>query len=497
MQEERQIYIIAMSIPNYVQNILDILELHGFEAYIVGGCVRDSLLGLKPKDWDITSNAKPTQIQQIFNNAKYKEHFNILSIGLKYGTLGIINKKTKQIVEITTYRIDGIYKDGRHPDSIHFATNIKDDLSRRDFTINALACKQINKEYKKTQILQKITPIHYISGINNKQHNIDSTKTCYMQLVDYYNGLMHIKMRRIECVGQAEQRFLEDSLRIMRAIRFSAVLPFEFTLNSETKQALNTLTKRLNYIAKERIQIEFSKLLCGQYAHNVLPIYQDTILFIMPILKHLTQEQLQYNYKAISLAPKNIIFRLVLLCCPIPYTKSICENIDDYLTQYKATLKCLRFDNKTIQTSLILLELTCNGTLLKLNNSKIELKYLLLQYDIQMIYQLLNLHAILQKTYEFVSHTSKDSIDNTTEIYNITHNLTTIIINNECYKLSQLEINGNILQDVAKSMDIQLLGRQIGTLLKKILKGVIEEKIPNNKSTLIEKTKNYIINHYK
>lgn len=489
MQEEGQTYIIAMSIPNYVQNILDILELHGFEAYIVGGCVRDSLLGLKPKDWDITSNAKPTQIQQIFNNAKYKEHFNILPIGLKYGTLGIINKKTKQVVEITTYRTDGIYKDGRHPDSIHFATTIKDDLSRRDFTINALACKQIKKEYKKTQILPTPTiPMHYI---------IDSTKTCYMQLVDYYNGLMHLKMRNIECVGQAEQRFLEDSLRIIRAIRFSAVLPFEFTLNNETKQALNTLTKRLNYIAKERIQIEFSKLLCGQYAHNVLPIYQNTILFIMPILKHLTQEQLQYNYKAISLAPKNIIFRLVLLCCPIPYTKSICDNIDDYLIQYKAILKCLRFDNKTIQTSLIILKLTCNGTLLILNNSKIELKYLLLQYDIQIVCQLINLYAILQKTYESISCGNKDSINNTTKIYNLTYNLTTIIINNECYKLSQLEINGNILQDVAKSMDIQLQGRQIGTLLKKILKDVIEEKIPNNKSTLIEKSKNYIINHYK
>lgn len=497
MQEGLQTYIIAISMPDCVQNILEILELHGFEAYIVGGCVRDSLLGLKPKDWDITSNAKPTQIQQIFSNTANKVNFDIFPIGLKYGTLGIKDKATKQIVEITTYRTDGIYKDGRRPESIQFAKTIKDDLSRRDFTINALACRIIKKDDKKMQALQMPTiPINHALESNLKTHNIDSIKTCDMQLVDYYNGLTHLKMRIIACVGKAEQRFLEDSLRIMRAIRFSAVLPFEFKIHNETKKALQALTEKLDCIARERIQDEFAKLLCGKYAHNALTIYQNTILFIMPILKHLTKKQLEHNYKAISLAPKNVILRLVLLCCPIPYTKSTNEkNIDNYLMRYKATCQYLHFDNKTIQTSLTLLQLICNGELLKTDNSKIALKYLLSKYDIQIVWQLVFLYAILQKTNNFISDSNKDSMESSiTKIHNLTNDLTAIILNNECYKLSQLAINGNILQDLAKSMGISLQGRQIGTLLKKLLKDVIEEKIPNDTHILITESKEYIRN---
>lgn len=490
-----QTYIITIAMPNYVNNILEILGMHGFEAYIVGGCVRDSLLGLKPKDWDIASNARTTQIQQIFNN---EANFDIIPIGLKYGTLGIKDKKINKIIEITTYRTDGVYKDGRRPESIQFITNIQDDLSRRDFTINALACKKIknNNKAQTPQILT--TPINNKLELNhNKPNNIDSIDTYHMQLVDYHNGLKHIKMRNIVCVGNAEQRFLEDSLRIIRAIRFCAVLPFNFTLDNKTKHALHKLTNRLNCISKERIQNEFAKLLCGQYTYNVLPIYKHTIFFIMPILKYLTKEQLQYNYKAISLAPKNIIIRLVLLCCPISYKNSICNNkIDDYLMQYEETCKKLHFNNKTIKNSLTLLKLICSYTLLTSSNSKITLKQLLLKHDIKIVWQLINIYVILQKTEDFLNN--KDYVKyNTTILCNLTHNLIAIILNNECYKLSQLAINGNIIQDIAKSMYISLHGEQIGKLLENLLQDVIEEKILNDTSTLTIEAKKYINKLYK
>ena len=135
-----------MQIPNYVIDILKILESHGFEAYIVGGCVRDSLLGLSPKDWDITSNAEPMQTQQIFD--LYDKDFEVIPIGLKYGTLGIRDRKTGNLVEITTYRFEGEYKDGRRPECIQFAKTLQEDLSRRDFSINALACRMLYKDIK-------------------------------------------------------------------------------------------------------------------------------------------------------------------------------------------------------------------------------------------------------------------------------------------------------------------------------------------------------------
>lgn len=489
-----QTYKIYMQIPDHVNSILDMLEECGFEAYIVGGCVRDSLLGIKPKDWDITSNATPMQIEQIFKDSV--KTFEVLPIGLEYGTLGVLHITTKQVVEITTYRTDGVYKDGRRPESIHFVTMLKKDLSRRDFTINALACRKIktfhSKSFKYKSLKLKLS-LHCKTERKLQHHTYQA-----MELVDYYNGIEHLNARKISCVGQAERRFLEDSLRIMRAIRFSAVLPFEFKLHNKTKQAIHTLTHRLRYIAKEMICVEFVKLLCGSYAHKAMSTYQDTILFFIPVLNHLTREQLQINYMAISLAPKNVAIRLVLLCCPAPYAKGKLKN---YMRKYKYNCQCLHLDNKTIQTSLVLLQLVCDNALLESHNNKIAIKYLLSKYDMQIVWQLISIYAILQKSHkslnaennkDFINHAGYNTEKLGTIVCDLATILTTIVLNKECYKLSQLSINGNILQDVAKSMGISLQGKQIGTLLTKLLCDVIEERIPNDKSVLITESKLYI-----
>ena len=588
-----------MQIPNYVIDILKILESHGFEAYVVGGCVRDSLLGLSPKDWDITSNAEPMQTQQLFS--LYAESFEVIPIGLKYGTLGIRDKKMGNLVEITTYRFEGEYKDGRRPECIQFAKTLQEDLSRRDFSINALACRMLYKDIKteehvilwadaglrvqnsknlessdchieRSEIydtleskmdfstttqndknLDSIPNQGGLRGLGRNVWNLDSSnchikqsetsnnpnskkdfsndkildsKNCTlnpapaqmdknldsknsathssinMQLFDYHNGIKHLQERKIACVGNAQERFLEDSLRIMRSIRFASILPFSFQLSSQTKEAVFLLTQKLSLIANERIQIEFTKLLCGQYAHRILSEYKSVFFFILPPLKILNTMQSNHNFETLRIAPKNIVLRLSLLFCPLPYAKDIYKNrekLQKYLCDYQAICKQLHFDNKTIQRSQTLLQLLCNTEIFTAQNSKIALKYLLSQHDIEIISQLMLLYVVLQKTHEALGESSpKDSMlpemppYSKEQLYAITKDLNEIIINKECYKLSQLSINGNALQNIAKSMGISLQGKQIGILLTKLLYAVIEEEIPNTFHSLESRARFYI-----
>ena len=169
-------------IPEKVALILETINQDGYESFIVGGCVRDSLLGKTPVDWDITTNAKPERILKIFENRGYR----VIPTGLQHGTVTLVLEG--EHYEITTYRIDGEYENSRRPSSVEFASNIKEDLSRRDFTINAMA-------------------YNHFDG-----------------LMDYFNGYEDLKKKSIRCVGDPNKRFQEDALRMMRAIRFMAQL---------------------------------------------------------------------------------------------------------------------------------------------------------------------------------------------------------------------------------------------------------------------------------
>ncbi len=207
------------NIPENIGAISESLEKAGFEAYLVGGCVRDVLAGRKPKDWDFTTNARPEDIIKIFPKTFYEN---------EYGTVGVVNENTEdeslKVVEITPYRIEGKYSDYRRPDSVVFSKNLEDDLKRRDFTINAIA--------------------------------YDITKG---QIVDPYNGQKDIKDKVIRAVGDPEERFAEDALRVLRAIRLATELGF--MINSETEKALENNVKNLGKIAQERIRDEFIKLI--------------------------------------------------------------------------------------------------------------------------------------------------------------------------------------------------------------------------------------------
>lgn len=218
-----------LEIPSKVEFIIKKLEEHGYEAYAVGGCVRDSILGRKPNDWDITTSALPLQVKELFHRT--------IDTGLQHGTVTVMLEK--EGFEVTTYRVDGEYEDGRHPKEVTFTASLEEDLKRRDFTINAMA-------------------YHPSRGI-----------------VDLFGGVQDLENHIIRCVGNPIERFTEDALRILRAVRFSAQLGFE--IEEETTKALQLLAENLKFVSAERIQVEMIKLLVSPHPDYLRKAYDAGI----------------------------------------------------------------------------------------------------------------------------------------------------------------------------------------------------------------------------
>lgn len=212
---------IEMRVPADAEQVIEKLNEHGFEAYVVGGCVRDSLLGKEPEDWDITTSAKPEEVKAIFSRT--------IDTGIQHGTVTVM--LNRQGYEVTTYRVDGEYEDGRHPKSVDFTTSLLEDLKRRDFTINAMA-------------------------YNGREG-----------LVDAFGGMEDLENRVIRCVGSAVNRFTEDALRILRAVRFSAQL--DFRIEDETYEAISLIAPNLEKVSKERIATELTKLLLSGHPEKM------------------------------------------------------------------------------------------------------------------------------------------------------------------------------------------------------------------------------------
>lgn len=215
-----------IDLPQNVNFIIDTLYEHGFEAYAVGGCVRDSLLGRTPQDWDITTSAKPAQVKAIFDHT--------IDTGIQHGTVTVMLEHVGY--EVTTYRIDGEYEDARHPKEVTFTSNLKLDLERRDFTINAMA-------------------YNHRAG-----------------LVDEFDGIADLKAHVIRCVGCAHDRFSEDALRMFRAVRFAAQLGFD--IEAQTKAAIKELAPALSKVSAERIQVELVKLLTSDHPQMMRDLYE-------------------------------------------------------------------------------------------------------------------------------------------------------------------------------------------------------------------------------
>lgn len=279
-------------IPIEVVEISRTLAGAGFEAYLVGGCVRDMLLRftrgelIEPKDWDIATNAKPEQIQILFDETVYENDFG--TVGVKTNS----DDPRLKVVEVTTYRIEGNYSDKRHPDEVKFAKNIEEDLSRRDFTVNAIAMGAKVRD----------------SGIGSWDE-----KDLISELIDPFHGQADLTAGIIRTVGEPEERFSEDALRLMRAVRFAAELGFD--IEPDTKRAIKKLAGELEMVAKERIRDEFTKMIMARDAARGIILLEELGLlrYILPELsegigigqnKHHIYGVFEHNVRALDYTAK-------------------------------------------------------------------------------------------------------------------------------------------------------------------------------------------------
>lgn len=310
-----------LNIPSGAEIILNTLEQHGYEAYVVGGCVRDSILGRCPDDWDITTSASPEQVKALFRRT--------VDTGLQHGTVTVLIEK--EGFEVTTYRVDGAYEDGRHPKEVRFTSSLKEDLKRRDFTINAMA-------------------YHPDRG-----------------LVDLFGGMNDMEKKVIRCVGDPMERFQEDALRILRAVRFSAQLGF--TIEKNTKAGIGALAPNLKLVSAERIQVELVKLLVSPNPDYLRVAYEtgvtaeflpefDVCMKTAQNTPHHCYTVGEHILKSLLNVRGDKVLRLTMLLHDIgkPVVKTTDENGRDHFKMHgpesermaKAILRRLKFDNDTI-----------------------------------------------------------------------------------------------------------------------------------------------------
>ncbi|MBP3559293.1 MAG: HD domain-containing protein [Clostridia bacterium] len=433
----------TLNIPSKAKTIITLLENAGFEAFCVGGAVRDSIMGLNPTDWDITTSASPEDTVMVFKDYK------TVDTGLKHGTLTVVIDKTP--FEVTTYRVDGDYNDNRHPENVHFTKKLSDDLSRRDFTVNALA-------------------------YNDKTG-----------LVDLYGGQEDIYSSIIKTVGNPSARFQEDGLRIMRALRFASVLGF--TIESETAKAIHDNKDLLKNISAERLAVELSKLVCGKNAFNILMEYWDVLSVFIPEIKSAVGFK-QYGKKhaydvwehichTVDTIPQDKILRLTMLLHDlgkIP-THKLDENGNSTFKNHatiggdmaREILTRLRFDKKTInRVSFLVANHDFEPPL-----SKADLKKHLKNKTVDDIKTLLTIkksdRGALSESYRDISKESEQCLKWLDETEK----------NNECCKIAQLAITGDDLKKKG------LKGEDIGKALDTLLDAVIEGKLQNKKEDLL------------
>lgn len=316
-------------LPQHVKTIISTLEAAGYEAYAVGGCVRDAVLGREPEDWDITTSAKPEEVKALFRRT--------VDTGIAHGTVTVLLDKTGY--EVTTYRIDGEYADSRHPKEVSFTDSLQEDLRRRDLTINAMA-------YNET------------TG-----------------LVDAFGGISDLEGRVIRCVGDARERFGEDALRMLRAVRFAAQLGF--SIDEDTQAAIRQMAGSLKHISAERIQTELTKLLVSPHPEMLLQACElgMTAVFLPEFDQIMQTEQHNphhcwnvgmHTIKALEKSPKDRVVRLALLCHDLgkPAAKTTVDGVDHFRGHPKYSeelsarvLRRLKFDNETIRQVRILVRL--------------------------------------------------------------------------------------------------------------------------------------------
>lgn len=369
--------------PQPVLIALNMLESAGHEAYIIGGCVRDSLLGINPEDYDITTSALPDETAQIFADHR------IIATGLKHGTLTVLIEG--MALEITTFRTEGTYSDSRHPDSVNFTRSLHEDVFRRDFTMNAIAATADGK------------------------------------LIDLCGGRQDMEKGVIRCVGDAHARFGEDALRIMRAIRFASVLGFE--LDTDTRQAVFDSREQLRLVSAERIYSELCKLLCGKTADRIIMEYTSVLEVVLPELAALSCDELCIAAAAVCSAPQDISIRLAALLHSCTESLEVSAELAD---RVMLRLKTDTAARKRV-TELV------RWYDLPLSSDPQCIKRLLGRLSPELFFALLTLKRSI-----CLAHKSAAS-DQLSKFDDIETAANDILHRGECYSISQLAVNGNDL----------------------------------------------------
>lgn len=444
-----------MTIFEKANYLIETIENAGFEAYQVGGCVRDFFMKRKCDDIDITTSAKPGDLEKILaeNNIKYIE------TGLKHGTVTAVFDGDN--FEITTYRTDGEYIDNRHPENVSFVSNIDEDLSRRDFTINAIAYNP-NKD----------------------------------EIVDLFGGRDDIENKIIKAVGDPDRRFKEDALRIMRAIRFSSTLGFEIEEN--TKAALFRNKELLKNVSAERIFTELSKLLLGDNVFDVLTEYKEIIGVIIPELVPIFTcgqntvwhifDVYTHTAKTVEQSPRLLSLRLTMLLHDIgkPRMHTVDENGISHFKKHQfqgaymaeKILKRLRIDNASAKYIYELIWEHDN----RIPATKKSVRRFMAQHDFDFVMDYLEVRRA--DTYAQSDYKRQEKL---AELDHIAELAMEIKEDNECIHICDLDINGKDL------IQMGLGGKDIGIGLELALNGVIDEKVKNKK----EELKGYIESNFK
>jgi len=433
-----------IQMPEKVNRIIETLLAHGHEAYAVGGCVRDSLLGREADDWDITTSASPYEVKELFRRT--------IDTGIQHGTVTVMFDK--EGFEVTTYRIDGEYEDGRHPKEVLFTKNLEEDLKRRDFTINAMAY--------------------------NKQTG----------MVDIFGGVEDLKNKIIRCVGVAGDRFDEDALRIMRAFRFSAQLGF--AIEENTKMAAAERAEHLKKISAERIRVELTKLLLSDHPDRLLWMQQNGITrIVLPEFDAMLiteQKDGTYRYnvgehtlRVIELAGCNGTWNKKEL--QVLKFAALLHHADTGAKKAKEIMRRLKFDNET--TDLVVRLVAAHNQYPELTDSREEnlaiMRHMMHYLGADLMEYLWELQQadVLAEQIPATVHKAA-ALEERKKLHR------EVLQRGDCVSLKQLAVNGKDLISLGVKP-----GKEIGKVLELLLEDVLTHPENNSRELLLQKAKNY------
>lgn len=451
-----------IQIPEDVKYILEKLNNAGYEAYAVGGCVRDSILGRTPDDWDITTSAKPEETKALFPKT--------IDTGIQHGTVTVMRNQVGY--EVTTYRIDGEYEDSRHPKEVIFTADLLEDLKRRDFTINAMAYNHLAE--------------------NESEDDTETTRdNSKSGLVDAFGGIEDIENKIIRCVGNPIHRFEEDALRMMRAVRFSAQLGY--VIEEETKKAIKVLAGNLANISAERIQVELVKLLVSDHPDYLRTAYETgmTKVFFPEFDKMMETKQNnphhiysvgEHTLHSLNYVRNDKVLRLSMLLHDVGKPESLQkdETGRDHFHGHpelgeemaRKILRRLRFDNDTISK-------VCK--LVKFHDQKLSLRPTKLRKAIVKIGPELFPLLLEVKKADMLAQSDYQREEKETELEEIRKVYTKILEDKDCLSLKDLAVCGKDLIEQGMKP-----GKELGETLQKLFEYVLENPEKNKKEALME-----------